>query len=282
MGLFRKKDKIQDSSPTSQFAQLYLVKLLFEDVIEERTALLEEKVIECFKDVEPIKKIKGLASFALPEYKVMYGPHQEIPSQLICLPLQSFEQAIITDQILDESWTCDNPRELLGRCNHMIIVGDMMAADLNRLDRCTLLARYIDILLEVYPECIALYWENAEKFMPKDEYQETIWEKQEYHFLDGGLNVRFFNVLDSEDMVVDTTGLCAIGLSDIQCRFTNLNEDAVMKLVNVVAANLFINGDVFKDGDEIDGIEVNEKWTCQHEISIVEPKRKVLNINTWK
>lgn len=45
------------------------------------------------------------------------------------------------------------------------------------------------------------------------------------------------------------------------------------------ASYLFMNGDVVKDGETMDGRDENERWVCQHEDSLIAPRRVVLDIN---
>ena len=42
------------------------------------------------------------------------------------------------------------------------------------------------------------------------------------------VNVRFFNIQNTEDKLVDTLGLYAIGLPDVQYHFRNLNPDYIV------------------------------------------------------
>ncbi len=42
---------------------------------------------------------------------------------------------------------------------------------------------------------------------------------------------------------------------------------------------LFEHGDVIDDGDTIQGIPTDQRWTCQHELALAEPEREVIDIN---
>jgi hypothetical protein len=91
-------------------------------------------------------------------------------------------------------------------------------------------------------------------------------------------NVRLFNVGIGTEHLMDTLGLAAIGLPDVQCAFSNLDPSWVAGWMYGVATYLFERGDVINDGDVIPAPVAGEHWTCTHEVSRVPPSRTVLNV----
>lgn len=261
-----------------KFANVYYVKLLFSKKVDVDHEELYQRLDDQFHHVDRVAKGK-LASFALRDHLVTYKDGEQVPSQLLVTEVVPFDRLTISEMTMQQCWTSENPQALLADCHYELMVSDFMAGGLDIVERCQILAKYIDILLEMIPECIALYWPHSQKFMPAMAYLQSQWNNPELHFLDGGLNVRFFHIQDSHAMVVDSTGLFSLGLPDLQMHFHTLDHNFVINYIFNFASYLFMNGDIVKDGDTMDGRDENERWICQHEDSLIAPKRVVLDVN---
>jgi hypothetical protein len=71
-------------------------------------------------------------------------------------------------------------------------------------------------------------------------------------------------------------------LPDVQCHFHNLNPSEVAKALYNICNYILENGDVIQDGNTVQGINLSDKWYCQHATSILEPKRVIIDINPGK
>lgn len=271
-----KRQSVNMEEFVTKFANVYYVKLLFEKEIEIPYEELYKK-LQIFGEVDEIIR-GGLSSYALKEHTVDYQDVSRMPSQLMITEMIPFDQSTIPEMVLHQCWTCENPQALLKRCSYEIMVNDFMAGGLSCLERTKILAQYIDVLLEIFPTCIALYWPHSQKLMPVEAYKNSQWYNPDFHFLDGGLNVRFFNVQDSEDMVVDTTGFTALGIPDLQIHFHDLDHNFVIHYIHNFASYLFMNGDIIKDGETMDGRNEFERWGCYHEDCLIGPPRVVLDV----
>ncbi|HEY5525726.1 MAG TPA: DUF4261 domain-containing protein, partial [Clostridium sp.] len=99
----------------------------------------------------------------------------------------------------------------------------------------------------------------------------------------GILNVRLFNIKGKKnEYIMDTLGLSAVGLCDLQCHFKNLNPDEVSNILYAYGYYIFDNPDALDDMETIEGISKNDKWKCQHEVALIAPERVVLDINPGK
>ena len=78
---------------------------------------------------------------------------------------------------------------------------------------------------------------------------------------------------------MDTLGLAALGLPDLQCHFRGLAPEAVAPLLYNTAYYIFEKGDVIDDGHTVEGVTPGERWPCQHEASLVEPRRVVIDLD---
>jgi hypothetical protein len=93
-----------------------------------------------------------------------------------------------------------------------------------------------------------------------------------------------FNVQPSSagapgEVVMDTLGLAALGLPDLQCHFRNLDRMAVARLLYNTGWYIFSNGDVIADGHTIEGVAPGARWRCRHEDALVPPAREVLDLD---
>ncbi|MGE0435028.1 MAG: DUF4261 domain-containing protein [Planctomycetota bacterium] len=100
----------------------------------------------------------------------------------------------------------------------------------------------------------------------------------------GAINVRLFHLEGGrpDETVMDTMGLAAFGLPDLQCHFVRLDPNAVGQLLYDYAAYVFHNGPVIGDGDSLQGVPARDgsatRWVCRHEPSLINPTRAVLDL----
>ena len=76
---------------------------------------------------------------------------------------------------------------------------------------------------------------------------------------------------------MDTLGLSAFGVMDLQCHFKALKPEDVAGVLINYGYYVFENGNVIGDGHTIQGIDEDQKWQCRHKISLMEPRRKVVD-----
>ena len=84
-------------------------------------------------------------------------------------------------------------------------------------------------------------------------------------------------------MIVDTLGLYAVGLPDIQYHFHGLDPNKVVNHAYTVASYIFENDAPIKSGETIDGIseigiDRGVRWKCQYEMGLIQPSREVMDI----
>jgi hypothetical protein len=90
----------------------------------------------------------------------------------------------------------------------------------------------------------------------------------------GALNIRLFRITNGQpgDTIMDSLGLAAVGLPDVQCHFRGLNPDDVAKQLYNIAAYIF---DVRYCGRR-SALKCATwgEWKCQRERSLVGPERR--------
>ncbi len=87
------------------------------------------------------------------------------------------------------------------------------------------------------------------------------------------VNVRMYKV-EEGGLVMDTLGLHALGLHDVQCRFHQEEPNAIAAILYDLAAYLLDQGDVIREGDTVGDLP----WRCHEAQSLVAPARPVLNL----
>jgi hypothetical protein len=109
-----------------------------------------------------------------------------------------------------------------------------------------------------------------------------VFDEEEGNPLVGAVNLRMFNIQGGPsgegEIVMDTLGLEVFGLPDLQCHYNGLPPNAVASHLYNLAGYLFDHGDVIEDGHTVQGLEVDQIWKCQHEESLLDPKRVVLDV----
>lgn len=140
-----------------------------------------------------------------------------------------------------------------------------------------MLSGWLEIVLELLPDCAAVYVEPSAKLLTAEQAKNNPYTGLA-RFFNFGVNVRFFNVQGTPDSVVDTLGLYALGLPDVQYHFHSLNPNDVVNHANNVALYQFENNAPIASGHTVGGLEAGEQWKCQYEKSLIQPARDVLDI----
>lgn len=278
--------KTSDQSFATKWHPVYFFVPVFESPITMPTLDdFLEALSRKFGEIEPMMNEpkmpndpSDLLGFALWEHLAFYEKEQQsIPSQLILFGPDAFDQTQWDEMIINQFWDCPDREDFAARCNYALMASNMMAASLPVVEQYQIIADYADLLLDIFPECIGIYWPHSQRLVPREVFLAQNWGRSALHFLDGGLNVRFFNIENSDEMLFDTLGLTAIGLPDLQCHCKDLEPDDVVNFLRNLAAYLYEKGDIIEDGNTVEGID-HGKWRCQREDAIVEPGRLVLDI----
>ena len=155
------------------------------------------------------------------------------------------------------------------------MLSDFMANQHNNHTRISIFNNAIISIIKT-TDCKALHFLNTIKVVNPKVFVEKV---ESGELVPEALNVRFFNIQGTEDMLMDTVGLSVYGLPDLQCHFRSLDPNEIARVLFNSGYYIFSNGDIIDDGQTIQGIKKDDKWRCQHEESLVEPRRIVIDIN---
>lgn len=210
---------------------------------------------------------------------------KEIPIQFTITNNIKFKREQFSDFILSQMWDCiDDKDRILNESQYQIMAFNMLSENLDSYTRAMLEANFVEALANLYPNCEAFYFQNPGKLLKADKvYNHGL--KGLQRFILFGINVRFFNIQDSDEMIVDTIGMNTVFLPDLQYHFKGVDPNFVVNHAYNMVSYLLENNNTIKDNDTIDGINENGfivpniQWQCHYEYSIVQPSRSVIDIN---
>ena len=158
----------------------------------------------------------------------------------------------------------------------------MMSAGLEYKQRCELLMDWLETALKQFPNCAAVWVAPAGKLFTAQMIREhRIYRKDRFVYF--CVNARFFNIQGTDDQIVDTLGMYAVGLPDVQYHFRGLDPNRVVSHAYNVVSYLFDRDAPVKSGETLDGLldgnmSQEVQWRCQYEDALIQPVRCVMDI----
>jgi len=248
-----------------------------ETMLDLMTAHLGET--ECFAHSDQ------LAGFAPARYKMHFEQeNRDVPPQLIVFPCTDISSPVMDEIAATQLWDCTDGDRILADCPYQVVAADMLAAGLGYKDRAAMLTEFIEALAEMFPSCRALVCENSKKMFTREEILNCAFPK-EHRFLHYAVNVRFFRIERTDDMLIDTLGMSTLYLPDLQYHFHGLDPNAVVRHARSMLSYLYDQENPVEDGDRIDGLRDGSmspdvQWKVRYEDSLIQPVREVIDIDT--
>lgn len=168
------------------------------------------------------------AGFAPQNYKVHYEDNDaDIPPTLMVTNCEKIDKPVLDDFERSQVWDCPNVDELLAECQYRVFATDMLASGLEPKDRADMLVKYVDALLELYPSCKAVVFGPSRKFLSRETIENHP-DKAVTRFIYYTVNVRYFSIQGTDDMMVDTLGMSTLFYPDLQYHFHGMNPDEIV------------------------------------------------------
>lgn len=261
----------------------FLIHLLFQKPVgvPDKEKMQAVMAAHCGK-VDCFSYDEKMAGFAALEHEAEFQDGK-MPVQLMIMQCEKFEGANLGTFERSQMWDCMEQRDrILEECKHQIVGVDMLAAGLPVLERANLDMDFMEALLELYPECEAVYFSSCGKLF----LAETIRQSQVTgtdRFIKFGVNARFFNIQGTEDMVVDTVGMNILFLPDLQYHFHGMDPNEVVYHAYNLASYILDNDNPIEAGETVDGMRNGQmvpdiRWKCQYEDALIQPVRGVLDV----
>jgi len=209
----------------------------------------------------------------------MYVTHLEdgnLPAQTLLAPAHKpFDRANYVEE-LRQSWSCPDASSLIDGMTSVTLVSELFARTLAASDRVMLFHGVLQAVVEL-TRPVALVFLHSQQIVSAATYLSDCDNPPVDRR--GTINVRFFRIEESDDMIMDTRGLHEVGVHDLQCHFRKLDPNDVSGKLRAVGAYLVENGAVIESGETVDGLAEGEQWVCQFEEGILPPHRDLLDLN---
>ena len=272
----------QNTQDKAEFQNIYFMHLLFAEKPQQPdNGTIGRALNRRFGEVDLVSPGPGMVSFAIKKYPVTYKDGV-VPAQVVMTEVREFEQSSIDDFARSQLWDVQNGGEILGCCRYQVSIFDMMSAGVEYKERCELLMDWLEAAMELYPGCTAVWIAPAGKLFTAEMVREHGVSRED-RFVYFGVNVRFFNIQGTDDQIVDTLGMYAVGLPDVQYHFHGLDPNRVVNHAYNVASYLFDRNAPVRSGETIDGLlngnmSQEVQWRCQYEDALIQPVRCVMDI----
>ena len=194
----------------------------------------------------------------------------------------------VDDMKRSQFWDVPNGNDIVDECKNTILLNTMLGAALPYREQAEIMLAQIDAAIDCYPECIGIYVHQSGKLITPDMFKEQRNAGLSERFINLFVNVRFFNLADTDEMIVDSMGFYVFGGADVQVHFKGLDPNHVVNYVYNIASYQFDNDFPIKSGETIDSLDeygkmqMTPQWKVQYEDAIVPPLRTVLDVNCGK
>lgn len=289
MGLidkFKKKKVLQQDlcQKEEHPGQIFMMYLLMKDkcVMPDKDSMTNI-MKKHLGDVDCFCHDNKVAGFAVNKYKAEFKEGLIAP-QLMVMECIKSDKLKLNDIEKSQMWNCPNSEEILNECKYYVVATDMMAGAMsNYKDRADMLMDYLEALMEMYPQCEAVLFHTSKKMFTREEIINNDSPRKD-RFVNFAVNVRFFNIEGTDDMVIDSLGMSTLYLPDVQYHFHDMDPNWVVNHAYSILSYIYDNNAPIKSGETIDGvsegrIDPNVRWKCQYEEALIQPAREVLDVN---
>jgi len=281
--MFSKKIIQQDLSRREQPGLVFVIHLFMKEKCimpprEKMTEIMAEHLgqTECFCYDSKV------AGFSPQKYKVEFKDGS-MPPQLMVMECIETDAYHIDEITKSQMWDCENSEEILEECKYHVVATDMLAGAMNDYkDRANMLMDFMEALIEIYPQCEAVMFQTSGKMFARDKIVNHRIPRDD-RFIYFAVNVRFFNIANSNDMLIDTLGMSTLFLPDLQYHFRGMDPSWVVNHAYNLLLYNYKNNAPIKSGETVDGItngqmDRNVMWKCHYEDALIQPARGVLDI----
>ncbi len=273
----------QDLSKAQMAGSVFVMHLLFKEPCEmPDKKLMDEVMTKHLSSVERFGGDDKLTCYLAKRYTAKFKD-AEMPPQLMIMPCDKFDGQAVSALDRSQMWDCPESDRILSECGYQVCAIDMLAAPLDPKDRAEMLMDFMEALVEIFQQCEAVYFDYSGKMFTADKIRAHKLNREQ-RFIYFAVNVRYFNVEGTQDMLVDTRGMGTLFLPDLQYHFRGVDPNIIVNHAYNVASFVFANDNPIKNNDTIDGADENGlneelQWRCRYERSLVQPAREVIDIN---
>lgn len=266
--------------------QMLIAQLLFREKPEACPVEKAKAAVEKYcGEIGEIGEKPDFLMFPVNRYKVEFEDKPEGVPVLACF-MQPFEFKMELDELTrSQFWDMENGAEFVGQVKYEVVVHAMLSSGLSYTEQAELFIKQLDAAVEMYPTCEAIYVTGSGKLTPTAKFLSDRQWDMGARFINAAVNVRFFNIQGTGDMLIDSLGMYTLALPDVQLHFHSLDPNDVVRYAYNILDYQFKNDFPIDNGDSLDGIgadgniDINVQWRARYEDSLVQPLRPVLDIN---
>lgn len=257
-------------------AETLSVKLLSESEVVPDFKKLQTELRKYYAKFEAEGNAEKTMQYFFHDYLVRYN-EETLPAQGVIFPAR--ENKDLTKQLekaYQQAWHWNDAQELTKNCCYEMVMTELMTLPLDYKSRVDCFQKFLRAACDVLKPKAILFL-KSEKIVETSAYLKQL---HTAGMLDlyALLNVRLFNLPEGE-YFMDSVGLHALGLPDLQIRFTNLTPTEVAPVLYSLAQYIFDNGSVIRNGNTIEGSKPGSRWECMYAQASLEPRRNVLHLN---
>ena len=217
--------------------------------------------------------------FAFPDFEIVLKD-AKFPAQSIVAFTNENLPLALPEEAFRQNWHWKEANDESKKCNFEVMVSDFMSSTLDYKQRLPLYIDFLEAVVKVMKPKI-IYSVYGQKLLKTSDFLYEL-KHGGFHVLEAICNVRMFNITGSkeQEIIMDTTGLNAIGLPELQIQFDKFDPSKIANLLWTYAYYLYENGDVLEDGNTIEGIQEGSKWICRRGYSLIDENISVINIVT--
>ena len=273
MKVYKMEDKTNTSAEQKEENTSLIVELFFDNKIDLRNVPILGSLRKYCGPVEN----EGDPEDENPSFLVSSRENMKINIKITLSPTGfSKENVLDYASSFRQSWSWRTAKEFVQACSHIIRISNEYDGNVDYKDRVLVMRNAIRAIVEC-SVCNAVHFQMTQQFVKPESYLASFNEPVPDRLF-GFINVRFFKIHDSDDMLMDTIGLNAMGLEDLQCSFKKYNPKDISNVLYNTAYYIFDNGNVIIDDDTVQGVKRTDKWPCHRARSLVVPKRTVIDI----
>jgi len=273
----------QDLTQKERPGSIFVIHLLMKEKCEmpskqTMTSIMEKHLgkVECFCYGTET------AGFIPLKYKTE-TQDRSVPPQLMIMDCMETDNSYVDDIARSQMWDCENSDEILEECHYQVVATDLLRGGIrNYKNRADMLMDFMEALVELYPECVAVLFQSSGKLYTREKIVGHQIPRED-RFIYFAVNVRYFQIQGTKDSFVDSLGMSILYLPDLQYHFHGMNPSWVVNHAYNLLSYIYENRNPIRDFETIDGIvdgrmEEKIRWKCHYENSLVQPAREVLDI----
>ena len=285
----KKKVLKQDLSLKENSSGKIVMSLLFrEETPFPGSEALQKALGSHLGPVTAMKYSDKMAAFAAEGFSYSLNGDQELTPQLLLLPCIPVDEPLLDDVAASQLARSPGAAEVLENCHYQIVATDLLATGMDRRQHAHMLLVFLKALMEVFPACEGVFCSSSKNVISRQFIADTFEDAEmpeSIKFIELFISIRFFRQEGSGDFLVDSLGMGALDLPDVQYHFHGMEPDQVIAHAFGILSYMHDHGCTMKSGDTFDGLdsdyEMTERvqWELNFENALVQPVREVIDIN---